>query len=284
MKVRELFAEFDAFNVDNRKPKTVESYRGRLKRFVERFGDREFAEITPQEFQEHLTIIGKGLSDSTRRSNGVAIKRMQKFAIEEIRVLAEVVTGKLELPPQGMRERILTADEIAKIRRAASPEFDLIFQTLLASGARPGELCAAQIDNLKDDGTVIELADHKTVRKTKRSRRIMVGKRLNEFIAAAVGDRIEGPLFLSPRGKQWTVSNLSGKFRDLRNKTGLSDELCLYLCRHTFATQAVASIGLDEAARLLGHANIATTVRYTHPNEDRLRSLQDDIGDAAEAA
>ena len=94
MHVRELVAEFDAFNVANRKPKTVQFYRGRLKRFVEHFGDREFHSLTSLEIQSFLDETGKGLSDSTRRHNGVAIIRLQSFAIDK-NLLREKITGKL---------------------------------------------------------------------------------------------------------------------------------------------------------------------------------------------
>ncbi len=283
MKVRELFAEFDAFNVDSRARKTVEFYRGRLKAFVAKFGDREFGELKPLEIQKFLRSTGKGVSPTTLRHNIVAFLRLQSFAVEN-KVIAAKIIDRIEKPPQGKRDRVLKPEEIAAIRNLAPPEFDLIFRGLLATGARPDELCRAQITDLKDNRKILELKVHKTARRTGKSRKIMVGKQVAEIFAAAIGDRADGPIFLSPRGNAWTPENLSGMFRRRRDKAKLSKELCLYLTRHTFGTNAVARVGLDVASRLLGHTQISTTQRYAHPDDDTLRKRQDDVLDDDAAA
>jgi len=274
--VDEIAARYLLWCEDHREQTTTRFYRCRLKPLISAFGPREFDELTQIDLEEHFTVSGKGLSGSTRRSNIVAFLRLQSWALER-KLIAAAVAEKLEKPRAGRRDRIPTREETIAIRRSGSMAFRAIYQALRRSGARPCELCTAQISDLKEDRTVIELEKHKTAHSTGKPRRIQVGKKLRRIIERAIGERTEGPIFLSPRGRPWTVGNLSSTFRHLRNKAGLSKDLVLYMTRHEFGTKATEQFGIHAASKFLGHTQITTTQRYAHENEERLRGLQDDV-------
>ena len=99
------------------------------------------------------------------------------------------------------RDRVPTANETAAILAKASPEFWLIYSALRQCGARPGELCRATIADVDRANGVITLKEHKTARKTGQPRRIPIGRKLGELLDRAIGNRTEGPVFLSPKGK-----------------------------------------------------------------------------------
>jgi hypothetical protein len=92
--------------------------------------DRELATLTLLDIDEHLADAGKGMSDSTRHHNAVALERLQKFALEH-QLLSRPVFGKLEKPRTGQPVRIPTADETAAILADA-------FRALLPPFARGG--------------------------------------------------------------------------------------------------------------------------------------------------
>ncbi|MBS0267244.1 MAG: site-specific integrase [Planctomycetes bacterium] len=102
-----------------------------------------------------------------------------------------------------------TAAETEALFAKASPEFRLIYSALRQCGARPGELCRATIAEVDRGNRVITLKEHKTARKTGLVRRIPIGKKLQELLDQAIGDRSEGPVFRSPSGRAWKVGNLS---------------------------------------------------------------------------
>src|SRR4029077_20198190 len=129
-------------------------------------------------------------------------------------------------------------------------------------GARPGELCRATIADVDRINRVITLKEHKTARKTGKPRRIPIGRKFGELLDQAIGNRTEGPVFLSPRGKQWKVANLSRTYSRQRDDAGLPKDLVLYLARHECGTKIWREKGIECARRLLGHANISTTQRY----------------------
>jgi site-specific recombinase XerD len=98
---------------------------------------------------------------------------------------------------------------------------------------------------------------------------------LSALLDQAIGQRTEGPVFLSPAGKAWTVPNLSRTYSRLRDVAGLSRDLVLYLARHECGTKICGEKGIEYARRLLGHSNISTTQRYMHLDDRELADAQD---------
>ena len=285
MTIRELFAKFDAWNARHKSPKTVRFYRSRLKRFVAAFGPRAAGALTSLDIDEHLDDAGRRpdgteFSSTTRRHNAVAITSLQSFACEH-KLIRKPWFTKLEKPRGNRRERIPEPAEIAALLKDASPAFRLIYTALAQSGARPGELCAATVkDVIQDARPRIELAQHKTAKKTGKPRIIPLGKHLLKTVLTAIGERTEGPVFLSCWGKAWTVGNLSATHRKLRDAAGLPRDLVLYLARHRFATEALrAGVPINDVSLLLGHANIATTQIYLHRDATEVAGGQDKVPD-----
>ncbi len=214
------------------------------------------------------------MSDSIRHHDTVALERLQKFALEH-KLLDKPIFGNLEKPRVGRRDRVPTPAETESLLAKASPEFRLIYCALRQCGARPGELCRATIADVDRANRVITLKEHKTVRKTGQVRRIPIGQKLRDMLDQAIGDRTEGPVFLSPTGKPWRVSNLSRTYSRLRDLAGLPRDLVLYLARHECGTKICREKGIEYARRLLGHTNISTTQRYLHLDDNELADAQD---------
>jgi len=278
--VKELCDQYLAWCEKQWAEKTVRFYRSRLKKFVQEFGDREFASLKQIEIEDHLAEIERTVSQNTQRHNVVSITRVQNWALDR-ELIDKPAFKKLKKPKARHRERIPTRGEIAVILWHGNRAFRLIYQALRHSGARPNELCRAQIDDLKNDRTVIVLTKHKTARSTGKPRRIPVGTKLRKILSWAIGDRTEGPIFLTHTGKPWTVPNLSRTFSAIRDRHGLQregeDRLVLYLSRHEFGTKATEKLGIHAASVMLGHTQITTTQRYAHADEDKLREQQDSV-------
>jgi len=260
--------------VPSRKWVPLTPYQTRHRRFCQKYNARDLETLTPLEVDEYLDNAGRGMSDSTRHHNALALERLQKFALDN-KLLDKPVFGKLETPRVGQRERVPTASETEAILVRGSPAFRLIYSALRQCGARPGELCRARIANVDRANCVITLKEHKTARKTGQPRRIPIGRKLGELLDQAIGNGTEGPVFLSPAGKQWKVANLSRTYSRLRDLAGLPRDLVLYLARHECGTKICREKGIEYARRLLGHANISTTQRYMHLDDRELADAQD---------
>lgn len=276
MKTAELVDAFTRWNERHRAKATVKFYSARLRLFRERFGDRDFATITPLEVDEYLYAAGESKSDSTRRHNAVALQSLQSFALKE-KLLERPIFGTLEKPRMGRRERVPTEDEKARLLANAPAPFAQIYNALCQCGARPGELCRLRIEEHIDwSKMLLTIGDHKTARKTGKPRLIPIGKKLATLLKQAIGDRPAGPVFLTAQGAAWTPEHLSSEHRRIRDAAGLDAELVLYLARHRFGTELIRK-GLDikAVADLMGHSSVKTTERYIHRDVTELRDHQD---------
>ena len=131
---------------------TKSCYDAPFNRAVERFGDREAAEIEPHEISTHLQILkAQGLSASTIKKQKVVYKQIFQYAImdkvygKEIRN-NPVLNVKL---PDGMpkaKQREAPEDEIVrKIReKAETAYFGMFAFFLICTGFRRGEALAVQ--------------------------------------------------------------------------------------------------------------------------------------------
>jgi integrase len=274
MQIKELVDIFLPWNARHRSPATLAFYRARLRQFYRNYNSRDFGTLTPLEIDEHLATAGAGMSDSTRHHDVVALERLQKFAIQN-KLLDKPVFGNLEKPRVGRRDRVPTPTETQAILAQASPEFTLIYSALRQCGARPGELCRATIADVDRANCVITLTEHKTARKTGQARRIPIGTKFGAILDQAIGQRTEGPVFLTPTGRPWRVMNLSRTYSRLRDNAGLPKDLVLYLARHECGTKICREVGIEYARRLLGHASITTTQRYMHLDDRELADAQD---------
>jgi len=276
LNVRNIVDEFLIWSrQNNRAENTIKHYQGRLKHFVATYGDREFDSLKPLEISKCLYEAGIGKAPDTQRSNIVAIERLQSWALDVDLLEKPILKKKLEKPAPRLRERIPTPEETATILENAENDFRLLYSSLRQCGARPGELCGLQIDEVHFDQELILLKKHKTFRKTQKPREIVIGDKLAELLREGIGNRTEGHAFLRATGTPWTTNSASRTFSRLRDRAELPKDLCLYLLRHDHATQVCQKKGIHAAKDSLGHTNIKTTQRYLHTTDEELQDSQD---------
>lgn len=265
---------------------TLAHYAGRLKRFRAEFGDREVDSVGREEVLEHFLTSGEGLSSSTRRSNIVAVQRVQRYGVKFGHLQSLwFQNDDIRKPRQGMREKVLDPQQTLAVLGEMREDAQPIYRSLRLTGARPGELCGATIADMRGGPgrRAIVLAKHKTARKTGKPRWIVLNAAAEAIAMESIGERTEGPIFRTARGNQWRRDRLSREFRRCRNKLGISKSIVLYSARHEAATQIVRTHGVAHAKEILGHTDIKTTQRYTHLEEDDLRFAVNSISDLVPA-
>lgn len=266
------------------KPATLAHYRGRLAAVVRAFGDRDTPSLVELEIRQHLDresrfADGRPKAPDTIRANFIALDQWQQFAKKAGHIPALLIT-EYEKPGSRGRDRLPTATETETILQLAPPAFAVFYRALRLCGARPGELVRTTIADVDWQERVIELADHKTARKTKRPRRIAVGTDFGDLLRAAIGSRTEGPVFLSAKRKAWTVPGLGQVFRRIRTKANLPKDLVMYLARHEFASRLVdADVDIHAVATSLGHSGLQTVQRYVKVKNSKLVEWQNKVGE-----
>jgi integrase len=284
MKVSKLVGLYLSHVEKEHAPATYRSYEGRLRHFETEFGEMAVRKVRGKKVEEYLKARrtlknGREAAPDTIRLDVVAVEQLQKYAITIGELKKEKPwIDRLPRPGGRRRERIPTIQEQAKIVRLAKAQdraFAIAVRALWMCGARPSELAAAQIENFDRGASVIVLTKHKTARKTRKARRIGVGKKLRRIVDRLIGNRETGPIFRDGKGEPWTPGKISRRFSMIRNELGLSKDLVLYCLRHSFGTRVCRRFGLHAAATALGHTSVNMSQRYVHLSDEDLTHYQD---------
>ncbi|WP_158373100.1 tyrosine recombinase XerC [Cellulosimicrobium cellulans] len=148
-------------------------------------------------------------------------------------------------------------------------------ELLYATGARVGELCGADVDDLDLATRTIRLTG-----KGDKQRVVPVGELAVEAVEAwltrgrpVLATETSGPaLLLGRRGGRADQRQLRQAVHDVSAAAGVSD-VAPHALRHSVATHLLeGGSDLRSVQEVLGHASLATTQRYTHVTADRLRA------------
>lgn len=259
---------------------TIVFYKKRLRGLQVAFGDKPVKKLKPKAIAKYLAAAnqwpdGSPKAPDTIRSNIVAWEQLQKWLLER-KLIKRPITDKIRKPGGRKRDTLPTLEETAALLAVANPDFCLIYRALRLTGARPGELCAAQISDIDHSAGEIVRKEHKTAKKTGKPRRIPIAHdALIAILKESIGERTEGHIFLRKSGRPWTTEAVSTAYRTARVKAGLREGLVLYLARHEHATEIYKQTGdIKAVAMALGHTQLTTAERYTRVDGERLKTNQ----------
>jgi len=163
--------------------------------------------------------------------------------------------------------RYLTTTQLTVLYQAVTLDVRLhaIIQLLHQTGARVGEILALDLEE-------VDLDRHKfsVVGKSNKRRWCFYGEEaaliLNEYLRYYRHPKIKA-LFTTKKPFDNTVSRLSyarlyETFQEAIKPYEVLEGLRLHDLRHTYATERVQLISLEELRALMGHNNIQTTLHY----------------------
>ena len=195
--------------------------------------------------------------------------------------------GVLEIDPSvalrapagdGRLPRVLDHGDVATLLDGATPEDephwrrlrdDAVLEVLYGSGVRVGELCGLDLDSLDlGAGAVSVWGKGSKQRRVPLSQPAVAALRAWLGIRHEVVDQAAGPaLFANERGVRLTTRDVR-RIVDRRSPRPTHP----HALRHSFATHLLdGGADLRAVQELLGHADVATTQRYTHISNHRLR-------------
>jgi len=136
-----------------------------------------------------------------------------------------------------------------------------VFRALLLTGSRLGEIVEVTWRDVDLRGGRIRIHQGKT----ERPKTLPIGPSLRALLEAQPKRSSAALVFQRPGGGRWDESKLKAAFRLARKLAGLRSELTIHAIRHTAASWVVMATGdLKAAQELLGHADISTTMIYSH--------------------
>ena len=265
---------------------TVDAYQRDLDAFVEWAtrlgldGPDGVERTTLRRYLAYLATRGYARRSVARRA--AALRRYFDWARRRGLVAVDPAAGLSAPQGEARLPRVLRPDEMRDLlddeRTSDDPvgrRDDAVLEVLYGSGLRVAEMCGLDVDE-------VDLGRARVVVHGKGGKSRTVP--LSEPAVAALRDWLEagrvhlvtelspaGAVFLNRRGKRLTPRD-ARRILD-RRATAPTHPHAL---RHTFATHLLdGGADLRVVQELLGHADLATTQRYTHVSKERLRRVFD---------
>jgi integrase/recombinase XerD len=213
-------------------------------------------------FARDLESRGRARATVTRRLCTIA--GFYRYAVEEDLLehspAAHVRRPRLDYESHAMG---LDRNELGALLVAAglgtAAEHALI-SLLALNGLRVSEAVGADIEALGTE------RGHRTLTITRKGGKVVtipLAPRTARAIDLAVGERCEGPVFLSPDGRRLDRHGAARIVRRVARRAGITKAIGPHTLRHAFITAALdAGVPLRDVQEAASHADPRTTMRY----------------------
>lgn len=260
---------------------TVEAYQRDNNLFIDfltQMDVHHFKELTADHIIAFLASLKRQEYASASISRAcIAIKVLCRFLKRENHIFnnpaALIDTPKLwQLIPD-----VLTPEEIESLLQmpdqstAFGARDYAILETLYASGLRVSEICTLGIYDVDDDFV-------RVMGKGRKERLVPLGSKALKAIDNYLKFRNhwdsekQQTLFVSKTGKPLDRIYIWSMIKTYAKKAGIVKNISPHTLRHSFATHLLDNgADLRVIQEMLGHANIASTDRYTHISRLRLQ-------------
>ncbi len=273
-------------------PETLRAYEGDLRHFFEWAMDapRPIADADAVELLHLRGYLAAHIREHARSTLARRLSALRTFFDVRIRrgdtegnPARLVSTPKL---PKGMVEFLSVDDVFALVERPVDPDRALdvrniaMWELLYSSGLRVAELCALDARDVDPKEAWVRVRG-----KGDKEREVPVGTKalaaLARYQSHARLELLERgtgstALFLNNRGTRLSQRSVRRLLRDDQLRAGTTGQVSPHGIRHTFATHMLSEgADLRSIQEMLGHANIATTERYTHVTLEHLMKVYD---------
>lgn len=270
-----LDAYLTAKSVEEKSPGTIRTYRSYISAFL-RFAGKSVNEITTSDIREYLLLCKnqKHYKDNSMETLRRCINGFFDFCcleeiilknpckrIRPIRCEKKARTGMKLIELEYIRNSCRTLRERALV--------DYLYST----GCRVSEVCNVKLSDLdwENKTVIIRLGKGKVTRRTFLNPESEVS--LRSYLASRASSCPY--LFAREHGssdKALTPKCIQDIIRKVVSRANITTHVTPHVFRHTLATVAIHNgMPVEHVQRLLGHANINTTMIYAQVDNDDVR-------------
>lgn len=247
-----------------------------IRELREAFGDRLLSQITYLDMETYRNRRKAiPLKSGKPRSDASVNYEMAVFA----HILAKAVEwGLLESNPfkkgkrlmfkvDNQRKRFLNEAEMEALLRECPRHLKPIVHTALLTGMRREEVLSLKWEQVRDDFIYLDGA----MTKSGKGRQIPINESLAEVLSEVrLEKQLKSPfVFCDAQGRRF--QDVKNSFQGACRRAGIRD-FTFHDLRHTFASHLVMQgAGLAAVQKLLGHADIKMTMRYSHLSPGHLQ-------------
>jgi site-specific recombinase XerD len=263
-------------------PHTISAYLSDVNLFIEWVGRQSI--LTPDAVTKDIVRQYIGFLTTmkmAKRTTGrklAALRRYFGWLARNQKISVDPTIGVRTPSDTGRLPKVLTNEQLGALLHTDDtdqPDWKIardtaVIELLYGSGLRVSELCSLDIDSINVKQLAVSVMG-----KGGKERRVPVGEpslvALKQWVALrteVVANSSTVALFVNSRGTRLGTRDVR-RIIDARSLAPTHP----HALRHTYATHLLDN-GADLRAvqELLGHADVATTQRYTHVSKERLKS------------
>ncbi|GLR16148.1 tyrosine-type recombinase/integrase [Portibacter lacus] len=269
----EILAKYvDVMLLQNYSWRTIQSYTGKMAKFMAHYGDISIATLEADEVNKYLTKIAQtGVSESLINITLSAIK----FYYEKVEYRSNFHIERLVRPKKGKYlPTILSEVEVDRIFRSMSNLKHLcIAYTIYGGGLRLNEVLNIRVQDIIWDRNQIILKQAKG----NKDRMTLLSHTLKELMKRYIEEyQPEYWLFEGLNRKTaYSSSSVQKIIKESAKKAGIKRKVTPHTLRHCFATHLLdRGTDIRFIQELLGHKDIKTTLVYTHVTTRSMDNIQ----------
>jgi len=230
-------------------------------------------------------LDGRGLQRSSIGRKVAALRSFCRFLIrsgaqrtDPIQQLGTPRAPK-KLPQFVSKEEAKNLLDLPDASTALGARDRALLELLYACGGRAEEIVGLDLDDVDLKGRIVRLYGKGKKERivpfgvpALKSLQFYLGARRQLLASAKARDR--GALFLNHRGGRLTTRSVRRLVHAYVQRTAIQRHISPHSLRHSFATHLLdAGADLRTLQELLGHASLATTQKYTHLSQSRLKAV-----------
>jgi len=295
MEIEKLAGEFLRFcKFRGLSPKTINRHSYNLKCFVSWIGSREIAKEVLREFiiysQERKPRTNNGVSKQTLSPYSInslvsTLKLFTRFLWLEKGILKDDLSPVIKsLPAKPFFPNLLTIEEIRAIISCPRSydkhhswvkrkPYDFFFELLACTGLRKFEAMGLRVQDIDFVERIIRV----NIAKGNKARLVPLPRDLGRRLYLWFQERKAKPteyVFQSSikKGRMVGYHTLVDELKRRAKMLGINKRVHIHLLRHSFITELIkADAPAMKVARIVGHSDLQTTLRYTHLVVDDLK-------------
>ncbi|MGD1704711.1 tyrosine-type recombinase/integrase [Dapis sp. BLCC M229] len=250
------------------------SYEVTLMPLLEKFGSYSIEIINRKLIEDYLTSLTH-LSYTTHNRHQIIIQSLFNFAVQKSYIKVNPATGIQQQKPNRSKGehqddsviRYLTNEQLETLYQLVEPDIRLhtIVRLLHRTGARISELLSLNLEDIDRDNCKFQV-----IGKGNKKRWCFYSKDAATHLEKYIQYYRYNPhqaLFTARHPLTKIVTRLSyhrvySLWREVTNQSPILTGVRLHDLRHTFATERVGLMGIEELRALMGHSHIQTTLKY----------------------
>lgn len=262
----------DALSAKRYSLRTFDSYIGPFIRFVKYIGVNKINQINSRDIRSYMSELGAGKVSETYLNTAI---NSIKFYYQQVVNNKELVIEEIKRPKKAKPlPVILSTSEIDRILRSTENlKHATLLYTLYSSGMRLNEILSLRVEDLWWDRDQVMIKNGKG-----KKDRIVPFSGVLKRLMTAYFDEYK-PIYWVFEGQdrkyQYSEKSVQNVVKRAAESAKIYKKVTPHTIRHCYATHLLdGGTDVRYIQELLGHANITTTLIYTHVTNHSINKIQ----------